>query len=412
MADPAGAAAPLPDAAALYDQAACGLLVTRGDGTILRANRRFCEWVGHAPEALEGQRRFQDLLTVGGRIFHQTHWLPLLQMQGSVSEVKMEVMHADGTRLPIVLNAVRRESAGAVRHELALLVATDRDRYERELMRARERAETLLASERATRDQLAETQAQLERTLALAKDRALVSEQMMGVVSHDLRNPLAAMAMSAQLLLRMGIDAAQRRVVQRILGSGERASRLISDLLDFTQARLGGGLRVQPRPIDLHAVVREAVEELRAAFAGHVLVHHAVTIPADPRATERPGGCDADADRLVQLVGNLVANAMGHGAPDQPVTVESRVDADGFAISVHNLGQPIPADRIPTLFDPMTRGPAQAVAGRRPAASGSVGLGLYIVREIARAHGGDVSVASDAAHGTTFTSRVPAPRAP
>src|SRR5690348_6415709 len=84
-----------PDWAALYDQAACGLLVTDGDGTIRIANLTFCRWLGLEREALIGKRRLQDLLSAGGRIFHQTHWMPLLHMQGSIAEVKLDLMHAD-----------------------------------------------------------------------------------------------------------------------------------------------------------------------------------------------------------------------------------------------------------------------------------------------------------------------------
>ena len=95
------------------DDAACGLLATDAKGLILAANRTFCDWVGVDKSDLVRRRRIQDLLTMGGRIFHQTHWLPLLQMQGSVSEVKLEVRHGAGTLLPMIFNAVRRERGGA-----------------------------------------------------------------------------------------------------------------------------------------------------------------------------------------------------------------------------------------------------------------------------------------------------------
>ena len=102
---------------------------TADDGTFRRVNRLFCQWVGYTPEDLVGRRRFQDLLTMGGRIFHQTHWVPLLQMQGSVSEVKLDVVHGDGSSISMVLNALRRTERGVVVHELAAFIARDRDRY-------------------------------------------------------------------------------------------------------------------------------------------------------------------------------------------------------------------------------------------------------------------------------------------
>jgi sigma-B regulation protein RsbU (phosphoserine phosphatase) len=179
---------PSPEALELLDAAACGLLQTADDGTLLRVNRTFYAWLGYAADELVGRRRFQELLTMGGRIFHQTHWAPLLRMQGSVSEVKLEVLHRDGTRIPMVFNAIRHDQDGAMVHEIAAYVAHDRDKYERELVLSRQRLEVLVAEA---------TQLQAD-----AKDRANFAEQMIGIVSHDLRNPLSIIAMGAALLAR------------------------------------------------------------------------------------------------------------------------------------------------------------------------------------------------------------------
>jgi sigma-B regulation protein RsbU (phosphoserine phosphatase) len=224
-----------------------------------------------------------------------------------------------------------------------------------------------------------------------AKERAMFAEQMMGIVSHDLRNPLSTIMTGAALLGRGELSPSQQRLVARISRATEGATRLIADLLDFTQAQLGSGLTVVPEPIDLHAVVGEAVEDLRFAYPGRKLV--------DERVGEGP--CLADANRLAQLVGNLVSNAITYGTPEAPVRVISKVEENAFAISVHNQGPAIPPDVLPHIFQPMSRG---SEAGR---ASRSVGLGLYIVREIARAHGGQTSVTSVAAEGTTFTTVIP-----
>jgi phosphoserine phosphatase RsbU/P len=144
----AGPDAALPDSNALFENAACGLLLTDPDGTIRRANQTFCRWVGYSPEDLVGRLRIQDLLTMGGRIFHQTHWAPLLQIQGSVAEVKLDVVHRADHTIPMMLNAVRRQHEGGTFHELAMFVAADRHQYERELLNARKRAEGLLIQQR------------------------------------------------------------------------------------------------------------------------------------------------------------------------------------------------------------------------------------------------------------------------
>jgi PAS domain S-box-containing protein len=171
----AGAAPPRLDA--LYERAPCGLLLTGVDGSIRRANATFCQWVGHSAEALTDGRRLQDLLTMGGRIFHQTHWSPLLQMQGSIAEVKLEVLHSDGHTVPMLFNAVRREHAGQWYDEVAAVVVTDRQKYEHELMLARRRAEAALNAERQAQADLEESRHVLG--LAMRGGR-------MGVWSRDL----------------------------------------------------------------------------------------------------------------------------------------------------------------------------------------------------------------------------------
>jgi sigma-B regulation protein RsbU (phosphoserine phosphatase) len=368
---------PSPEGDTLLDSAACALMQTSDDGMFLRVNRTFCRWLGLEPAALVGKRRLQDLLTMGGRIFHQTHWTPLLRMQGSISEVKLELQHADGTLIPMVLNALRVEQGGVMVHELAAIVARDRDRYERELVLSRRRLEELVTEATRLRDD--------------AKDRALFAEQMIGIVSHDLRNPLSSIMMASALLGSGDLSVREQRFVSQISRATERANRLIADLLDFTQARLVGGLSVTLETLDLHRSVSEGLDELRLANPGRTLLH----------AQFGEGQCMADAGRLEQLVGNLVSNAVVYGQPDAPITVTSRVEPTSFSISVHNAGVPIPTVTLATIFLPMTRG---VTAGSK---TRSVGLGLFIVREIAKGHGGDAFVTSSAEGGTTFSARFP-----
>lgn len=377
---------------ALYDDAPCGLLLTSADGTILQVNKTFCVWLGVAAVDLVGRKRVQDVLTVGGRIFHHTHWGPLMQIQGSVAEVKLEVMHSDGRKLPMVWNAVRRFRNGVATDEVATFIAQDRHQYEQELLHARRRAEELLARAQEVQEQLAATQADRDRQRALAEDRALFAEQTVAIVSHDLRNPLSVIRMNAHILSMSGLTPQQQLALARLVRSNERATRLISDLLDFSLSRLGNGLQVELGEIDLHALVREAVEDLRIANPDHGIEHRKVG----------SGACRGSSDRLTQLLGNLVVNAITYGAPERPVVVATIIEPEQFHICVHNDGAPIPESLLPTLFDPMIRG---ATAGGH---AGNVGLGLFIVREIARAHAAQVLVQSTEAEGTTF--RVSFPR--
>lgn len=366
-----------PELKALLDEAACALVQTDEGGLLRRANAVFCNWLGYTSDELVGQRRIQDLLTAGCRIFHQTHLLPLLQLQGSISEVRVDLVRKDGQPLPMVLNALRHEHQGVFVQELALFVAQERDRYEQELIRSRNTLQAMVAHAR-----------QLE---AQARDRALFAEQMVGIVSHDLRNPLSAILLNAELLGKTALTPNQSNVLARIVRVAERANRLIADLLDLTQARLGSGLAVSPAAINLHATVGAAVQELCQVYPGRELRH----------VCQGLGGCTADADRLAQLVGNLVSNAMAYGCPASPVIVTSTVEDSLFSISVQNQGEPIPDDIRDGLFQLMVRGSEDANARR------NVGLGLFIVNEIAKAHGGTVSLISTKESGTVFTAVFP-----
>jgi len=147
----------LPTAEMLFEQAASGLLLTSTDGTILRANATFCRWIGQDAADLIGQRRVQELFTMGGRVFYQTHWSPLLQIQGSVAEVKLDMVHRDGGHVPMLLNAIRRQHGGTTYHELAVIVVRDRHKYENELVQARKNAEAALAAQHEAQKSLQET---------------------------------------------------------------------------------------------------------------------------------------------------------------------------------------------------------------------------------------------------------------
>ncbi|WGT34327.1 PAS domain-containing sensor histidine kinase [Pseudomonas atacamensis] len=380
----------IPDSQSLFDNAPCGLVVTREDGSILSANKTFCTWIGWEKTDLE-RRRFQDLLTMGGRIFHQTHWAPLIQMQGSVAEVKLDVVHRDKTLISMLLNGVRQQHESGVVYQLALFCTTDRDHYERELLKAKQLAEKLLANKVAADAALSQAQRKLNKAYEKAQRRALFAEQMVAIVSHDLKNPLTAIKMAAEILGRKMPDGKEKLMLNHISNSTDRAHRMITDLLDFALARVGRGISVSRSAIDLHSVVAKSVAELRVAFPDVDLRHQTVG----------RGNVELDADRIQQIIGNLVANSAAYGDQKKPITVISSLDINRASISVHNFGAAIPESARSKLFEPMTRGSDQDSQNR------SVGLGLFIVREIALAHGGDIAVHSTADEGTTFTINFP-----
>ncbi|NTX09916.1 PAS domain-containing protein [Myxococcus sp. CA051A] len=230
-----------------------------------------------------------------------------------------------------------------------------------------------------------------------ARRRAEFEQLLIGIVSHDLRNPLSAITMASTTLLRReSLDERQRKVIDRILSSAERATRMLRDVLDFTQARLGGGIPMQPRPQDLHELTRQVLDEVRLAHPERVL-----------ELESRGDGAGAwDPDRLAQVITNLVNNALAYSPSHCPVLVRTHGTRDALMLSVHNMGTPIPPELLPRLFEPMKRAERlESQDGR-----GGLGLGLFIVKHIVDAHGGRLRVRSSQQGGTLFMVRLP--RAP
>jgi PAS domain S-box-containing protein len=218
-------------------------------------------------------------------------------------------------------------------------------------------------------------------------------ELFIGILGHDLRTPLHSMRMAADLLVRRGALAPNdAKVVQRVTSSARRMSVMVDDLLDFARARLGGGIPIEPHPMDVAALCRSVIEEHEAARPGRV-----ITLGVEGDAVG-----DWDADRLVQALANLLDNALTHGAIDAPVTVTVEDLGERVRVAVHNQGRAIPSVMMAHIFDPFVRGDGV----RR-----STGLGLYIVRQIALAHGGVVTVESSDQGGTTFAMVLPRRRA-
>ena len=220
-------------------------------------------------------------------------------------------------------------------------------------------------------------------------------QRLIAIAGHDLRNPLTAVLVSAQMLLqkREELKPAQANALNRILRSATRIDSLAGLLIDFTYARLGKGIPARASAMDAFAIVERAIEELRETNPGR-------KIRLQSNAVGLSGSWDPD--RVSQLVSNLVSNALQYGAADAPVTVSLSRDAAGaLEIRVHNQGPAIAAGLREHLFELYQRGQGAENAHPR-----GLGLGLFIVREIARAHGGSVDVRSDA-QGTTFAVSLP-----
>jgi signal transduction histidine kinase len=227
-----------------------------------------------------------------------------------------------------------------------------------------------------------------ESQAALLTERgtAELREQFVAVLGHDLRTPLASVLNGAQLLQRRSLDQTAATVVERIRRSALRMAALVDDVLDLTRGRMGGGITLKLRDErSLADILQQVVAELRSTHPGREL-HSEIDIAVPVRC---------DPARLGQLLSNLLKNALVHGCMERPVRVAAHADDHGLVLAVSNGGPAIPADTLSKLFQPYWRGK------RRDVGEG-LGLGLFIVAEIARAHGGALDVSSTD-ESTTFT---------
>lgn len=352
-------ALPVEDLADLYENAPCGYISLTPDGRIVRLNNTLAGWLGRAPADLL-DRPFNRYLSFGGRIAFETHLAPLLRLQGHVGEIALDLLDPDGTKIPVIANAAEKRGAGGehLLTRLTMFKAVDRRTYERSLIEARTRAE---------HEALAE------------HEISVLREQFIAVLGHDLRNPLAAMAAGARMLEREALSERGRVVIGEMGRSLARAAALIDNVLDFARGRLGDGLTLDRNDDEpLTPVLEQIAAEVRAVAPDRAIL--------TDFAIAEPVNCDRA--RIGQLAGNLISNAVTHGAAGMPVEVKAWTSDGSFVFSVTNGGVPIPAEARARLFQPFFRG-----AVRR--SQQGLGLGLFIVSEIAKAHGGTMEVISN-----------------
>ncbi|NZD60297.1 PAS domain-containing sensor histidine kinase [Rhizobium sp. WYCCWR 11290] len=367
---------PAEDLEDLYENAPCGYLSLQPDGRIVKVNRTLSTWIGIPADQLLG-KRLHDLLNTSGRIFYETHFAPLLRMQGFFNEVALDLVAVDGRKLPVLANAMERraEDGALLFTRVTMFQAAERRRYERELVDARAAADAAGAI--------------VKSQLELEQETAELREQFIAVLGHDLRNPLASIAAAARMLRKEKQTDRAIKVLDLMQGSVVRMSALIDNVLDFARGRLGGGITLERRAEHLEPLLRQVIEELRFSHLDRAIE---VTIEFD-------GPINCDSGRIGQLVSNLLGNALTHGTPDEPVRLSAATVDGKLELWIANGGAPISSDAMTRLFQPFFRG--EAGTGQR-----GLGLGLHIASEIARAHGGTITASSDDKE-TRFTFVMP-----
>ena len=359
----------------LYEHAPCGFS-TLPDGTIVRANRTLLEWTGTPREALAGQK-FQSLLTVGSRIYYETHYAPLLRMQGFANEIALEVVRGDGRILPVLVNSRQRQDADGTPlfNRITLFDATDRRRYERELLLARRKAEQV------------------------AKDKA----DLLAMLSHDIRNPLNALMGVVQLLDLSELTDPQRRFVRLLKSSSENMLNLLNHVLELSKAESSSFALVET-PFSLQTVAADVVSTFEAVAREKQLQLRSSVAP------DVPPSVIGDPIAIRQILTNLVGNAVKFTAEGTvELTVGARERAtDGvtltFAVSDTGIG--IAPDVIDRIFNEFTQASYETTLR-----FGGTGLGLTITRKLLALYGSSVQVQSAPGKGSTFSFslRLPLP---
>lgn len=391
----------------LFENAPCGYVSAGPDGRITKANRTFATWLGRERSEFIG-RRFQDFLNIAGKIYYETHFAPLLRMQGFFNEVALDLVRADGSRLPVLVNAVeRRDEKGALRFvRITIFNASDRRRYERELLEARRSAENANAElqklNRTLEERISEAvEARMKSEAALRQAQKMEAVgQLTGGIAHDFNNMLAVILSALNLLerrLAKGEDIF--RYIAAAKDGAARAAGLTQRLLAFSRQQT-----LAPEPLYANQMVAEMSELLRHTLGGTVRLE-----------TVLAGGLWqvlTDKNVLENAILNLAINArdaMPQGGRltietanchlDEAYGAEHDVKPGQYVmVAVTDTGTGMTPDVMAKAFDPFftTKGPGKGT-----------GLGLSQVFGFVKQSGGHIKIYSEIGQGTSIRIYLP-----
>ena len=417
------------------DTAPCGFVSFDDDGTVLAANATLCHRLGYVVEELSGQK-FEKMLTVGSRLFYQTHLFPLVKLHGEANEIFLLLRAKDGETIGALCNAVRRSRGGApFATECILVEVRERRKYEDALLEAKRAADQLNQRLQAQAEEMEAQQEQLqqqatelemqadslqtlnnelhERTVALERERSVAEDarriadaanraksDFLAVMSHELRTPLNAIGGYAQLLegeVYGPVSQSQLEALARIARSQRHLLGLINDVLNLARIETGR-LEYSVEAIPLGDIMAELTPMIEPQIAAKK-VEFNIELPGTPVIVR------ADREKLVQVLLNLLSNAAKFTAAGGRITVRSHANQltdREVVIDVADTGRGIPAEKLEAIFEPFVQ-----VRGASAHATEGTGLGLAISRNLARGMGGELSVASEVGRGSTFPLRLP-----
>ncbi|HYC36312.1 MAG TPA: PAS domain-containing sensor histidine kinase [Usitatibacter sp.] len=351
----------------LLDDAPFGFLVVRDDGYVEIANRTAASMLGASVDGVVGHH-VDRLLAAPSRIFYQSHFFPVLKLQGQLNEVYLSMLGSDGEEVPVLLNARRRETPDGPRNDWALVAMRTRNEYENEILKARR----------------------------VAEEASRAKDAFLSFVSHELRSPLSAIMGWAAILAREDIDAGKvKRGLQAIERNARLQTKLVDDILDH--ARLSTGkLRIDLTELDARAILEKVLDDIEPTA-------HAkrISVERDLQAGQVCVG--ADAERLQQVFWNVLTNAIKFTPAEGRVSVVMRRKNGEAEISVTDTGKGISPDFLPYVFESYRQ-----EEGRMVRAEGGLGLGMSITRQLMELHGGTIAASSAGpGKGATFTLRLP-----
>jgi signal transduction histidine kinase len=241
-------------------------------------------------------------------------------------------------------------------------------------------------------------QAQTESMARYAKMLREAQNLFLSILGHDVRTPLGAISMGAQVLLQdQTLPSKALKVGLRIFNSSKRMDAIVRDLLDFSTTHLGDGIPVDPHAVDLAEICLSVVEEARTFHPDRKIE---LVVEGDVTGAW-------DGARIAQAFSNLISNAVQHGRPDSAIKVVMRGFPDEVICEVKNHAELIPSAKLRTLFDPVKRFAIRPASERVASSTQNLGLGLYVVKQIMAAHEGEISVRSSEDDGVVFSARLP-----
>jgi PAS domain S-box-containing protein len=354
----------------ILDTAPCGFLSFTDAGTLVTANGTLHDMLGYERGELAG-RHVDSIMPVASRIFYQTHFFPLLKLEGKAEEIFLSLRAKNGGELAMLANAVRRERDGIAVNECVVVPLRQRAKWEEEMLRAKR------AAEEANRTKSA----------------------FLSVMSHELRTPLNAIGGYAEILsmgIRGPVTEAQLDDLRRVKSASQYLLGLINDLLSFARQE-AGEVELHPATVTAAAALEqaEALVMLRIRDGGLDYAREACGVDLAMRA---------DPERLQQILLNLLTNAVKFTRRGGRITVTCERGEGRALIHVRDTGRGIPAKEIDRIFEPFV----QVERHRNESSQQGVGLGLAISRDLARRMGGELTVASKVGEGSVFTLALPA----